>query len=313
LKNFISELNTQLEKTVPSNAKLIWELPGISYFETDKQHRFNPNLTFGVLLDFEATGKDPKIDLPVEIGGIKFAFDSASGEILGVESYYGGLEDPGIPISPEASAVNGITDEMVKGHNFDPAKTRELFEDVELVIAHNAMYDRILGERRFEFLKDLSWACSFKDIDWSKDFLSSSAKLEYLAFKAGFYYSAHRAVSDCLATLAVLDYLKSQNGDSAFNLLWKASKKSKYRIWATGAPFAVKNLLSDAGYKWSNGDQEGSEKAWFKFVAEEDLDNQLKWLKSEIFSNKPVVIRVDKISSKNAFSDRIDEKLRIPL
>lgn len=313
MKNFVEEFNKELGSKVPSNAKLIWEMPSLEYFKVDSSFLTGPNTDFGVLIDFEATGKDLKKDLPVEIGLIKFAYDRHTLEIVGVTEIYGELEDPGIPISEEATAVNGITNDMIKGKSFDDKKIEATFQNCSLVIAHNAFFDRQIGEKRFPFLKEVDWGCSFKDLDWSNEFLSSSAKLEYLAFKAGFYYSAHRAVADCVATLAMLDYIKNDQGNSAFSSLVKNVKRTKYKVWASGAPFAVKNVLTDAGYKWSNGEQEGSDKAWFKIVFEEDLDKELKWMKSEIFYNKSVAIRVDRITAKNAFSDRVDEKMRVPL
>ncbi len=89
-----------------------------------------------VAFDLETTGIKPREDRIVEIGAVLF---DGSCAVTG----YGTLVDPGIPISPDASAVNGITDEMVKG------KPRiadvlggfaDFCGDLPLV-AHNAPFD----------------------------------------------------------------------------------------------------------------------------------------------------------------------------
>lgn len=59
-----------------------------------------------IAFDLETTGIQPKTDAVVEIGAVRFRGASP------VETFCT-LINPGRPIPPEASAVNGITDEMV--------------------------------------------------------------------------------------------------------------------------------------------------------------------------------------------------------
>jgi DNA polymerase-3 subunit epsilon len=89
-----------------------------------------------VAFDLETTGTKPTADKIVEIGAVLFDGDCA---VKG----YGTLVDPGIPIPSDASAVNGISDSMVRG------KPRivdvlgafaEFCGDLPLV-AHNAPFD----------------------------------------------------------------------------------------------------------------------------------------------------------------------------
>jgi DNA polymerase-3 subunit epsilon len=89
-----------------------------------------------VAFDLETTGTKPTADRIVEIGAVLFDGDCA---VKG----YGTLVDPGIPIPSDASAVNGISDSMVRG------KPRivdvlgafaEFCGDLPLV-AHNAPFD----------------------------------------------------------------------------------------------------------------------------------------------------------------------------
>lgn len=89
-----------------------------------------------IAFDLETTGTNPKEDMIVEIGAVFFEGGKAM-------KGYGTLIDPGISIPPDASAVNGITDGMVRG------KPRiadalggfaEFCSDLPLV-AHNASFD----------------------------------------------------------------------------------------------------------------------------------------------------------------------------
>lgn len=89
-----------------------------------------------VAFDLETTGTKPSEDMIVEVGAV--LFDGAQA-IKG----YGKLIDPGCPIPPDASAVNGITDDMVIGK---PKIAEVLSEFAEFcgdlpLVAHNAPFD----------------------------------------------------------------------------------------------------------------------------------------------------------------------------
>ncbi len=94
-----------------------------------------PEATF-VALDFETTGLDCATDRVCEIGALRFGAD-------GERASMGILVDPGMPISPGASRVNGITDAMVRGQTpCDEALEGLLgFIDKAIIVAHNAPFD----------------------------------------------------------------------------------------------------------------------------------------------------------------------------
>lgn len=89
-----------------------------------------------IAFDLETTGTRPKEDMIVEIGAVLFDGDCALGG-------YGTLINPGCPVPPEASAVNGITDDMLRGK---PRITDVLGEFADFcgdlpLVAHNAPFD----------------------------------------------------------------------------------------------------------------------------------------------------------------------------
>jgi DNA polymerase-3 subunit epsilon len=89
-----------------------------------------------IAFDLETTGIKPSEDMIVEVGAVLFDGNQA---VKG----YGALVDPGIPIPAEASAVNGITDDMLRGK---PKILDVLGEFAEFcgdlpLVAHNAPFD----------------------------------------------------------------------------------------------------------------------------------------------------------------------------
>ncbi|MCC7404026.1 MAG: 3'-5' exonuclease [Bdellovibrionales bacterium] len=89
-----------------------------------------------IAFDLETTGTLPGVDRIVEIGAVRFI----NGE---VEAVFSTLVDPRIPIPPDASRVNKITDQMVSGKpTID--KLLEPFAEFcgqDILVAHNAIFD----------------------------------------------------------------------------------------------------------------------------------------------------------------------------
>ncbi|NOU35677.1 MAG: 3'-5' exonuclease [Kiritimatiellaceae bacterium] len=90
-----------------------------------------------VALDTETTGFSPKNDRLIEIGAVRFR---GNGEILAVTNW---MINPGMPIRPQATEVNGITDAMVAGAPPFSAVCPEFvsFCDGSVLLAHNATFD----------------------------------------------------------------------------------------------------------------------------------------------------------------------------
>lgn len=269
------------------------------YRETDVPE---DRLTLGVVLDTETTGKNAATDFIIELGMVFFEYDPETGVVYRIVEVFDELQDPGVPIPPEASAVNGITDDMVRGKAIDGQRVADLVSFVSIVIAHNAAFDRQLCERTWPVFAKLPWACSFRQVPWQDEGIGS-AKLDYIAYRRGFHYAAHRAEEDCRVLLHVLQMPLAETGASTLKALLEASNKSEMRVWATGAPFDVKDVLSGRGYRWSDGSN-GTEKAWNCTVSEDNLEAELAWLKANAFGNKSSSVVVDTVNATNRFSQR---------
>lgn len=103
-----------------------------------------PNLA--VLVDTETTGLYHARDEVIEIGAVAFTYGDGgkTGDVVGV---YSGLRQPSSPIPPEITRLTGITDAMVAGQEIDIAALDKLIEPADLIIAHNAGFDRPFCEK----------------------------------------------------------------------------------------------------------------------------------------------------------------------
>lgn len=234
----------------------------------------------GIILDTETTGLNARNHEIIEIGVIAFTFD-ARGNIGDVTGIYGGLQQPSVSIPTEITRLTGITDYMVAGQSIDMAALQALIEPADLLIAHNAGFDRPFCEALSHLFSGKAWACSNSEIDWASRGYEGT-KLGYLIGQAGYFHDGHRAVDDCFALLEVLARQDDGSGSTAFAELYEASQTSRVRIFAENSPFDMKDHLRARGYRWSDG-SDGRPKSWWIEVGEEALDDELRYLRAEIY------------------------------
>ena len=230
-------------------------------------------------LDTETTGFDSRSDKGIELAMLRFEYD-AEGNVYGVQELYDAFEDPGRPLPDEVVGLTGITDDDVRGRRFDDAAVEDSANGADLVIAHNAAFDRPFMEKRFPVFKGKPWACSSRDIGWrALGFRSSS--LEFLAFRRGFYYDAHRALIDCRAGLELLAVPLTEGEAPPMRLLRANAAKRTARLWAESAPFEKKDVVKARGYRFN-----GVGRVWWTDVPAEALDEELAWLAAEVYETR---------------------------
>lgn len=255
-----------------------------------------------LVLDTETTGLDHSRDKIIELAMLQVDVDITTGLPVGDVAVYDGLEDPGMPISKEIQAITGISSEMVRGLHLDEARIAAMLAGADLVIAHNAGFDRPFCEARIPAFAQLPWGCSFADIDWRKEG-HGSAKLEYLALEKGWFYDAHRAEVDCHALLAVLGEPLPTFGQSGLAKIIAMSRLPSYRLQATNAPFEAKDLLKARAYRWN-----AEQKVWHtRLVDEVQLTAELTWLKSTVYGSRVARVQVEKLDADVKYSSRAGE------
>jgi hypothetical protein len=132
----------------------------------------------GLIVDIETTGLDPACDRIIELACLPFHF-SSEGVLYDVLPGYAGFEDPGQPLHEDVVRLTGITNDQLLGHKLDDHAVTALAAPANLIIAHNAVFDRCFLERRFPLFVDKPWACSFGQVPWTEEGFGS-AKLDYL-------------------------------------------------------------------------------------------------------------------------------------
>ena len=236
----------------------------------------------GIILDTETTGLDHAKDEIIELGMVAFLFNDAGiGEVIGV---FSGLHQPSQPISAEITRITGITDDMVAGQALDLDAVARFVEPADLVIAHNARFDRPFCERFLPGLDVKPWACSVAEVGWA-GFGFEGAKLGYLVAQGGWFHNGHRAVDDCHALLEVLAAPLPKRDDTAFAHLLASSQRRRARIWAENSPFHTKDVLKGRGYRWSDGSN-GQLKCWWTEVDEDLHEAEVRFLREEIYQGR---------------------------
>ena len=258
------------------------------------------------IVDTETTGTDPAADKLIELAIVVFEYCHATGAIGRVLETYDALEDPGLPIPPESTAIHGITDAMVAGQRIDDARVAELLASVGIVIAHNAGFDRKFLERRLPVFENLPWGCSWQEVPWSSAGISSS-KLEYLAYRCGFFYEAHRAEADCHALLQVLAQPLAATDGNALKALLDTARSPSFRLWANQSPFETKDALRQRGFRWEPG-----RRCWYiEARSQQAVQEALEWMRDAVYAGKSVEVELDEFDAKNRYSSREGRRTRL--
>lgn len=87
-----------------------------------------------MIIDFETSGKDPEKDRAIEVAAIVLDGDKCH--------QYSSLINPGIPISPEASAIHHLIDsDVADARPWSAVKADLLSQQFDLFVAHYADFD----------------------------------------------------------------------------------------------------------------------------------------------------------------------------
>ena len=232
-----------------------------------------------VVLDTETTGLDRSADAVIEIGIRPFEFDADTGEILAVRPAFVALQDPGIPLSDEIAALTGLTDGDLAGRRIDWRAVGALLGSAEVVVAHNAAFDRPFVERALAGLVPALpatrhvWACSASQIQWD----APSHSQEVLCAWHGFFcLEAHRALSDADSLLQLLETSRR------LPELYRTAREPSFRLRAIGAAFETKDTLKARGYRWDPQDRCW----WTELASQQATQDETQWAAEVVYGGK---------------------------
>lgn len=237
-----------------------------------------------VLVDTETTGLDIDKDEVIELALLPFVYERDTGRIVAVDlaNALSALRQPSFPVPAEATKLHGITNEMVASQAIDPERVKAIVGPSQLIIAHNAAFDRPMVEKHWPLFEEQHWACSFVDVDWKGEGIGS-AKLDYLLYAQGWFHDGHRALSDALATLFLLTLPLSQSKKLAMTSLLECARRPLRAVRAEETAFEQRAALKARGYRWDEGKGKRA-KAWW--IMTNDPDAEVAWLRAEIYRDR---------------------------
>ena len=235
-----AEPETQLEREVAVN--------------TDPQSGSPQRL---LILDTETTGLDPREHQCIEVGAV--LFDVARRSVLSQVSFL-------LPCDHNpAQAVNGI----------DPLLTRQqqpwsaamacfeaLVEAADLLVAHNAAFDRQwFGVGALPPLQK-PWLCSMEDIRWPAERqLRANPSVRDLALAYAVpVWAAHRALTDCIYLAQVFERC-----DDLEQLLQQGLEPR--RLYRARLSYEERHKAREAGFRWN----EPVSGAWSRKLSEREV------------------------------------------
>lgn len=252
-----------------------------------------------VFLDIETTGLSYTQDKLIELGMVKFEYNR-HGSIFRLLDDFSGYQDPGILIPKYITELTGINDDMVRGHKIQESAVANYLQDVDLIITHNAQFDRTFLETTFPSLPAKAWGCLMYDVDWDKEGISSR-KLEYIAYKFGFFHEGHRAINDCLAGVHLLAQKLPNSQVPVLKELLVQSAAIRFKLYTVNSPYDSKELLKSRGYRWSMN-QNDKYRAWSIELTEDKVAEEINYLRSNIYSTSSINIPVEIFDAYSRFS-----------
>ena len=236
----------------------------------------NANSSKICILDLETTGLDKANDKIIELAVKLVSVDNKTGDLNAILNQYESFQDPEEYIDEKVSMVNGITNDMVDGHAINWDSVEEILDSADIIVAHNAGFDRAFMDRYLPISKEKIWICSVNDVDWlSRGFTSS--KQELLCIWHGFYYDSHRAMSDVDALINLITHPSNETNKPVLDLIENASNPI-YKVSAINSPYETKDILKSNGYFW-NGDQ----KCWWKNILLGEIESEKRWLADNVY------------------------------
>ena len=239
----------------------------------------------GLYVDCETTGLNVEHDQAIELALLPFTYTACGriAEVLHGEAQVW-LEDPGRPLDALITALTGLTDEDLRGRRIDTAAATALIERTDLIVAHNARFDRPFFERALPATRALPWGCSMRDVAWTAHGCPSAA-LHCLACHQGvFARDRHRALADCEVGVWLLAQTLPGTDRPVLAALRESASRETVRLWAVCAPFAHKDALKARGYRWMPEPRGGIARAWWTELAPEAVDAELEWLRGTVYA-----------------------------
>ncbi len=209
-----------------------------------------------LILDTETTGLDPEQHSCIELGAV--LFDVPHRAVLNQVSFL-------IPCqSNPAEAVNGIpaaVSRLPQPWRSGLACFEAMLEAADVVLAHNAAFDRQWFGRGELPEIHKPWLCSMEDLRWPAERnLRATPSVRDLALAYGVpVWAAHRALTDCIYLAQVFERCAELEG------LLQAGLEPR-QLYRARLSYEERHRAREAGFRWN----EPVSGAWSRRLSERE-------------------------------------------
>lgn len=239
------------------------------------------------VIDFETTGQDPREHQVIEaaIVSVQVLPDGQLGDVV---EKYESLNDPGYPIPEMITRLTGIDDSMVRGQKTDWMRFVGICSRANLLVAHNARFDRSFLEGQTSF-RSRHWACSSSMIDWKSVHGMPCGHLKHLAWEHQYYPKPHRALAD-VETVIHLLRLPSRGlpSQTYFQEMYHCATRRHFLVSANDSPYDSKRALKENRFRWSS-----KSRVWWKVVPEDKMEKLELFLRQKVYMGEPKHTKIE--------------------
>lgn len=201
------------------------------------------------IVDIETTGLDPVQDELITLSLVCVEVDRVTGELIKVLDTYTGQREPTLPMSLAIEQLVGISAKDLAGKVLDVWRITALLTGCELVVAHNAAFDRSFIEPHVPVFGQLAWACALRDIDWFGTEKQLRASIDHLIFLYGIEPSNGTPQDDCRALVRALGMPLPVSGCTGFAALLASTRSPRYRFSVPDPGTENAAVLMELGFK----------------------------------------------------------------
>jgi DNA polymerase-3 subunit epsilon len=194
-----------------------------------------------LILDTETTGLDPERDRCIELGAVLFDLPHRS-VLSQISLLFPCEENPAEAINGIAPALTQQPQPWQQGLQWFEA----LLDSADLVVAHNAAFDRQwFGVAPLPPIEK-PWLCTMEDIRWPADRgLRPNPSVRDLALAYGVpVWAAHRALTDCIYLAQVFERCEGLE-----NLLTEGLEPR--RLYRARLSYEERHKAREAGFRWN--------------------------------------------------------------
>ncbi len=204
--------------------------------------QLNSKPEFLLIIDTETTGLDPEKHFCLEVGAILFHVSSRS--TLAQQSFL-------IPVhSNDAEAINRIPAKVTRlNQPWEEGMSYldSLMESADLLVAHNAAFDRQWFGKPPLPTTSKKWLCTMEDISWPETRqLRSRPSVRDLALAYGVpVWNAHRALTDCIYLAEVFSRCEDLEKLIQYGL-------EPRRLMRARVSYDQRHMAREAGFRWND-------------------------------------------------------------